>query len=241
MRLSLRVGFLVLAMSLIGSARAEANIWDWLSELDGPGPSRSRGNFMLNLICGVPADSTNLAGTSYSVVPMGAATKEPNRLFGLPALRIPDNPNTRATCLFVDFRALHAEDDANFYPVTITITELGTSIWVHKALEIGGGAGVMTFSSQNPVTNTDFNGARLTITFPRLVFRPLLAAPWNAWQNKKRLGFLQLYFKESIVVGNVNQGDFASKPGVEFGRRHQRVRSMGFIIDLVTLFGRTAS
>lgn len=241
MRLSLRVGFLVLAMSLIGAARAEANIWDWLEELNGPGPSRSRGNFMINLRCGVPEDATNLAGQRYqSVNRSKVPTNQANLLLPLPKLRIPNNPGTRATCLFVDFRALHAEEDSRFYPVDVTITEIGTSVWVHRALEIGAGAGAMTFRSHNPVTDTDFNGARMTITFPRLVFRPLLAAPWARFQDS-RWGFLQIYFKESIVVGNLNDGDFASKPGTEFSRRHQRVESMGFIIDVIALLNRTAN
>ena len=46
----LRLGFLVLLIFVVGSARAEAGFWDWLEELNGPGPSTGW-NFMLNVRC----------------------------------------------------------------------------------------------------------------------------------------------------------------------------------------------
>jgi len=219
MKPTLRLGCLVLAMSVIGTTRAEANIWDWLEELNGPGPSRSRGNFMMNLKCRAPNEKD-----------------ERGQPLRLTKFTIPKNPEADATCLFFDFRALHAEENALFYPVTLTISEIGTSVWLHRTVELGAGVGAMTFTSRDGVTGETFTGARMTISFPRLVFRPLLAHP-DA--KSSRWGFLQIYFKESVIVGDLDQGDFASKPGNVFSRRHQRVESMGFIVDVIALVGRT--
>lgn len=218
MRFSPRLGYLVLAITLIGNARADANIWDWLEELNGPGPSRSRGNFMFNLKC-TKTDGLNLSG-------------RPRKLGRF--LEIPEEANTDTTCLFIDQRWLHAEEDDRFYPVNISITEVGTSAWLHETTELGAAIGVMKFSSRNSLTDQEFSGARMTITFPRLVFRPLLAIPSDKFK-KARWGFFQVFFKESIVVGDLDQDDFASKPGNVFSRRHQRVESMGFIIDVTSL------
>jgi hypothetical protein len=215
-----RLGYLVVALLLVSSSRAEANIWDWIEELNGPGPSRSRGNFMLNVKCRAP---------NY----------ERTNSVRLKPFEIPRSPAADATCLFVDFRALHADEDARFFPVNITITEVGTSVWLHRAVELGAGAGVITFTSRNPDTDTGYTGARMTISFPRAVFRPLLALPYARFQENARWGFFQIFFKESIIVGGLDQGDFASKAGTEFSRRYQRVESMGFIVDVVSLFNRT--
>lgn len=209
MKPALRLGCLVLAMFLIGSARAEADIWDWLSELNGPGPSHSRGNVMINIFC---SDSEK-KGTFAR------------------AFQIPKDPKV-GTCFFFDTRRFRAEEDARFYRVDSSVTEFGTSVRLHAAVELGAGIGWMRFNSENPTTTTEFEGTRLTISFPRLVFKPLLAAPVARLQNDGDWGFFQMYFRETIVVGDLTQDDFASKPGTVFDRRHQRVRSMGFIIDL---------
>jgi hypothetical protein len=203
---TLRVGLLSLAVLLAGQARAEAHLWDWLEALDGPGPARSRGNMATNIFC---SDSTPGRGTG--------------RLF-----QIPRDANTVATCLFVDVRRFRADEDDRFYQVDLSITEVGTSVRLHRSLEIGAGVGVLRYTSQNPGTDQEFNGARMTITFPRLVFKPLLAAPGV---RDPDWGFFHAYLRESIVVGELTQDDFASKPGNVFSRTHQRVRSMGFLIE----------
>ena len=51
MRPAFRSVALMLLVCLIGPGRAEAGIWDWLEELNGPGPSSTRGNFMMNFLC----------------------------------------------------------------------------------------------------------------------------------------------------------------------------------------------
>lgn len=214
MRFSPRLGYLVLSITLIGAARAEANIWDWLEELNGPGPSRSRGNFMLNIKC--------LGRESRQV----GAQRLTTGIF-----QLPKSSDADATCIFVDQRWLHAEDDRRFYPVNISITEAGTSAWLHPAVELGAGIGVLRFSSRNTDTDQEFSGTRLTISFPRVVFRPLLALPFERFRRDARWGFFQVYFKETIVVGELTQDDFASYPTTTFERRHQRVESMGFILD----------
>ena len=217
----LRLGCLILAMSVVGPAPAQANIWDWLEELNGPGPSRSRGNFMVNLLC---RDTNGLNGSGNA--------RALGRFLQIPAL-----PDAKTTCLYVDQRWLLAEEDTRFHPVKVSITELGSSVWLHSTVELGAGVGVMRFSSRNPGTNQKFSGARMTISFPRLVFRPLLAIPNVENRKNANWGFLQIYFKESIIVGDLSDEDFASKPGTDFSRRHQRVESMGFIIDVTSLIG----
>ena len=214
MKPKLRLGYLVLGVFLIGSARVEASVWDWLEELNGPGPSKGSKNYMVNIICSDTTKGFN--GTT--------------RLF-----QIPDITKGDATCLFVDQRWFHAEEDDRFYPVDVMITEIGGSARLHRAVELGAGIGVIGFSSENPTTSRRFEGHRLTISFPRLVFKPLLALPIAPFKNNVGWGFLQMYFRETLIVGELNQDDFASKPGHVFSRTHQRVRSMGFIMDIPTV------
>ena len=210
MRHLLCQAFLVLAISTIVPAHAEAGLWDLIDELNGPGPSSGRFNFMANIFC----------SGSPSVARLG-------RLF-----QIPRESGAVETCLYLDQRWFHADEDSRFYPVNLVITEVGPSIRLHPGIELGAGIGLLRFNSEHGVTGQEFPGTRFTISFPRLIFKPFLAAPKPYFRSNPDWGFFQIYFRETIVVGELTEGDFASKPGTTFSRRHQRVKSMGFIIDV---------
>jgi hypothetical protein len=215
MRRPFRLVALVLIVFAMSSAQAEANLWDWLDALDGPGPSLSRGNFMANLIC---------TGT-------GSGTRSwRSRLFD-----IPRDATGRDACLFFDRRWFHADEDSRFYPVNITVTEFGPTVRIHPAVELGAGIGWLSYSTTHGVTDQEFKGTRLTISFPRAVLKPLAVIPYGDMMTNADWGFLQMYFRESIVAGELTENDFASKPGTTFSRRHQRVKSMGFIIEVPSL------
>lgn len=218
----LRLGVLVLLMFVVGSARAEAGFWDWLEELNGPGPSTGW-NFMLNVRCTGNEEVRDEKGAVIRTEPLK-----------LGFLQLPKNARSNARCLFFDFRNLHAKEDERFFPVDVTTWEVGPSAWVHPALEVGAGFGRMEFRSQNTITGEEFSSGNWTISFPRVMFKPLLALPFKTFEDA-RWGILQMYFKETIVVGDLTNNDFASKPGTFFDRSDQRVESVGFIVDLTVL------
>lgn len=220
MRPALRLGALVCAMCLVGSTHAEAGFWDWLEELNGPGPSTGRlPPLMANIFC--------------DPSPSRGPTKR--------AFQITEQLDGRSTCIFVDLHGFHAEDDSRFYPVDSTILEFGTSVRLHPTTELGAGFGRLSFSSRNTDSDTspEIEGGRWTVSFPRVVFKPLLAIPMEPFQSHAGWGFLSVYFKHTIIVGELTESDFASKEGTEFSRTNQRVESVGFLIDasaLVSLF-----
>jgi hypothetical protein len=218
MRHALRVGVLMLAMGLVGSARAEAGgLWDWLEELNGPGPSRGFAAFMANVHC------------------FGKQSREPKaESLQLGLFELPKSSNAAATCIYFEQRLLNAEDDSRFHPVDVNLSEFGISVWVHPAFEVGGGVGKIFFNSRNNDTGQEFDGSRWTFSFPRVAFKPFLVLPYPKFQNP-RWGAVQFYFKESLIFGTLSNADFASKEGTVFERRHQRVESMGLIIDFTLL------
>jgi hypothetical protein len=221
MRHASRLGVLMFTMALAGSGRAEAGgLWDWLEELNGPGPSKGW-NFMFNVKC---------TGNLTEEVDGKVTTKK----LDTGIFQLPEKARSNARCLFMDFRSLKADDDERFYPVNVKTLEFGPSAWVHPALEIGAGFGRMWFSSTNTSTGQEFHSGNWTISFPRVMFKPLLALPFKTFEDA-RWGILQMYFKETIVVGTLSQDDFASKPDTSFERSHQRVESMGFIVDVTPL------
>jgi len=222
MRPVFRLVALILLVCLIGSGRAEAGIWDWLEELNGPGPSTSKHGpaIMANLYCSEAKSRSKPEGSS-------AGIKVLNRAF-----QIPDAPG-EGTCIFWDYHSFRAEDDSRFYPVDISTWEIGTSTRLHPSLEIGAGFGKINFSSRNTddATAPEISGSRYTVSFPRVAFKPLLAVPAASFQSKPGLGFFQVYFKYTIVVGDLTNEHFASKPDNVFSRTNQRVESVGFVID----------
>ena len=81
MRPAYRLVALVLLVCLIGSGRAEAGIWDWLEELNGPGPSSTRGNFMMNFSC--RRIDEIVKPTTIRVMDGKASTEEESRIRAL--------------------------------------------------------------------------------------------------------------------------------------------------------------
>lgn len=212
----LRLGCLMLVVLGVCSRPAEANLWDWMEELSGPGPFRDPfpfSNFVLTLKC------------------------EGSGAFRLSTVDV----KSPTTCFFLDQRVLNNDDkknpefgDPRFNKVNVSITEIGPSIRLHPAFELSAGMGAIHFSGSGT------SETRLTISFPRLVFNPLLAVPKWQTNNNADLAFFKIYFRESIIVKGLHQSDFSPKPeqaksSTPFATTNERVMSMGFIIDYVAL------
>ena len=226
MRSARRLGGLVLLVCLIGSGRADAGIWDWLEELNGPGPSTGNNlPFMISFFC-KPYNQTGAADQRKSVRLLRAAFELPEKL----------EPGKVSTCFYYDSHSFHANEDVLFFPVDSRLWEFGVSTKLHPTVEIGAGLGRFSFSSRFPDSagGEELRGGRLAVTFPRVVFKPLLAIPWVS-EKDAAWGFLQLYFKNTIIEGTLADEDFASKEGTEFFRNNQRVESVGFTIDLTAV------
>ena len=225
MRPAFRLVALILLVCLIGSGRAEAGIWDWIEELNGPGPSTgSNLPFMISFLC-KPYDKTRAASEGKGKELLRAA-------FEVPALPEPGAVNT---CFYYDFHSFHVDEDVHFYDVNSRLWELGVSTKLHATVEIGGGVGRFSFNSRFPdsLGGTELSGGRLAVTFPRVVFKPLLAIP--GLPKKPELGFVQFYFKNTILKGTLADENFASKEGTEFIRTNQRVESVGVTFDLTVV------
>src|SRR2546426_6452456 len=102
----LRATGLVLIATIFWSSPAEADIWDFLAELSGPGPFDGRGKLpeaaMATIYCrGVRS------GSGF--------------------LRLLDNPDARGPCFFAEVHNFEAPDDERFFRVRATITEVGTT------------------------------------------------------------------------------------------------------------------
>ena len=220
MRPAIRLAALVLLVCLFGAGRAEAGLWDWLEELNGPGPSTGRSlPFMVSFLCRPFADG-EISSTSRSK----AALQK--------VLKIPDQPlkDQVNTCLYFDTHAFHAEQDVHYYDVDSRLWEFGVTTKLHPTVEIGGGLGGFSFSSHEDSTGRDLDGQRFAVTFPRIVFKPLLAIPGAP--KSQVLGFVQIYFKYTILVGTLQDEDFANFRNIDFIRKNQRVESVGMTIDL---------
>jgi hypothetical protein len=221
MRPAIRLAALVLLVCLFGVGRAEAGLWDWLEELNGPGPSTGRGfPFMVSFLCRPFADGEFIASDSKS---NNAVRK---------VLKIPEQPvqGKVNTCFYYDTHGFHAENDIHYYDVDSRLWDIGVTTKLHPTVEIGGGLGGFSFSSHDDATGRDLNGSRFAVTFPRIVFKPLLAMP--GLPKSQTLGLLQFYFKYTVIVGTLQDEDFANKGNIDFIRKNQRVESVGMTIDL---------
>jgi hypothetical protein len=134
----------------------------------------------------------------------------------------------KGPCFFADVHRFKSDpEDIRFFPVRMEMYESGPTYRLAPAFEVGVGAGLIHFDSSGVNTN------RFILTFPRFVLKPLLFKK-NA--DNGNLGFIQMYFSENHIIGELNADDFRPKPaGVDFHVRHDLVPSTGFIIDAVAL------
>src|SRR5262245_49905394 len=133
----------------------------------------------------------------------------------------------RGPCIFADVHRFKSdEEDIRFFPVRTEMYESGPTYRLAPAFEVGVGLGLIHFDSSGVKTN------RFVLTFPRFVLKPLLFKK-NA--DNGNLGFIQMYFSENHIMGELNEDDFRPRPGVTFHTRHDLVPSTGFIIDAVAL------
>ena len=80
MRPVFRLVAMALLVCLIGSGRADAGIWDWLEELNGPGPSTgSSFPFMVSFFCKPYAKHDDAATQRTSVNILRKVFKTPDR------------------------------------------------------------------------------------------------------------------------------------------------------------------
>jgi hypothetical protein len=197
---------------LIWVKPARADIWDWMEELSGIGPSHSRGNATVTIHC---------ARTD--------AEKKNNQKGWFKPL---SKNSSERLCFFADIRRFKSEEDARFFPSRIEMYETGPMFQVVPALEIGVGIGLMHIDST--VTKVD----RMTISLPRVVFKPLLLIPRVARSDDSPdFGFFQLYFRQTRIFDEFTEADFNTKPGYTFPSRinGDMPSSFGFMIDVPLL------
>jgi hypothetical protein len=218
LRLS-RHTILLLLVLTIWSEPARADFWDWLAELSGPGGFHSRGNLTFTVYCW-HGDLNATAGTT------GPGSND--KWFHL--LQSPDR-NVKGPCVFFDFRAFESKDldDPRYFPTRLEIYESGPTYRLWTPLEIGVGAGVIRFHSGAVQTS------RLIVDVPRVALKPLLVIP--ALQNKRNggFGFFQVYYRASVIQGELTQDNFRPKPGTVFKTNNDFVPSAGFMFDPVAL------
>ena len=206
---------LVFVMALC-SQPAEADWWDYFSELSGPGSFDSRGNVTFSVYCqqsgrfGSTTDASLTADERQNNIERWDAFSN----FGLAPgffnlAPIADNQNDAnnilryPVCLFADIRLFGSDDDIEpdgsprragnrFGPVHADFYEVGPTVRVLPAFEVGLGVGLVHFNSGGVTSN------RITLSFPRVVFKPLLLLPskWIGKLHREDLGFFQMYFRQ---------------------------------------------
>lgn len=218
-------------------ASAGDGMWAWLSSLSPPGPftgdrfgwpallataCRQDGDWKLSPFGTHSADQTNRRGTTE-----GAQ--------GHPIL----------PCAYVEWVHFKSESDfkgnpdsvAGYPEIHVRQFDIGMSVRLHDALDIGGGYGRIWFRHDDEATGTEATKAKFTITPVRVVMRPLLFfVPENRW--RPFAGAVSVYWKEVFVPGPIRGDDFGEKRPkgqAEFSEDATFAASVGVILD-VTAF-----
>ena len=203
------VGLFLIALTAAPRS-AEADIWDWLQEFSGPGPFHTRN---LNLM--VPC--TNEVGVRSEALPQVD----------------PSNPKP---CWYIDYRSFKNNTDQDNFKagkVELHVFEVGGSVRLHRAIDVGFGGGAMFF-------NTEKGGkfVRGVLTVPRVQITPAMlfgsSGFWSGHQSRGKtlLKSVKYYLKENIVLGPLDAERFGlSASQSNFKVTNDRVFSCGFIID----------
>lgn len=206
---TLRVTSLVLITMLVWSQPANADWWDFFAELSGPGPFHGRGHWPENVMATIYCHGVS-SGSGW--------------------VRLLDKAEARGPCFFADLRNFEAPNDDKFFRTRATVTEIGPTYRLAPPIEVGIGVGVIHFNS------TSRTADRFTLSFPRVVLKPILLVP--SWQESRKgnWGFFQIYFRETRILGELNgKDDFRAASTRPFQARNDMVASTGFLIDVVGL------
>ena len=198
---------------------ARADWWDWMAELSGPGGFHSRGNVTLTVYCwhGPVAENAR------------EGTTGPAR--NAHWFHLLQDPNAKGPCIFFDTRAFEVKDrnDPRWFPTRMEIYEAGPTYRLWTPLEIGVGMGLVHFHSGGVITD------RLIFALPRVSLKPLLLVPAHQRFRNGGLGFFQVYYRASLIQGELTQDNFRPRPGTTFQVTNDLVPAAGFMLDPVAL------
>jgi hypothetical protein len=143
----------------------------------------------------------------------------------------PGHADPRLICAYVDqgfFRA-PANEARGFAKIGAHLTDIGPSLRLHDGVDLGAGFGWVTFSGKRVEASP-----HLTITPLRLIFRPITMILPEEYRHRW-MGVLNIYWKETFVVGKLRGTDFGS-PTDAFSVDGELVRSFGLNVDVTALF-----
>jgi hypothetical protein len=143
----------------------------------------------------------------------------------------PGHADPRLICAYIDQGFFHAaaNNARGFAKIGAHLTDIGPSLRLHDGVDLGAGFGWVTFNGDRVEASP-----HMTITPLRLIFRPItMLAPEQ--YRRKWMGVLNIYWKETFVVGKLNARDFGSMTD-GFSIDGELVRSFGLNVDVTALF-----
>ena len=198
---------------------ARADIWDWLEEMSGPGPFKTK-----PLVGRVGPG--NMTYTLFCRAPKGKADFTPFFERGRDGLS--EEVTSGEECLTLDFRKFRFPGNGRFEATSVQITELSYGYKIGPAIEIAGGVGWFRTSSEG------VSGSQIEVSVPKVTVMPALF--FDAAQKHRDWGFFQAYFRHSHILAELDATNFGLKRGNEnFKLTSDGVASAGFIIEPIAL------
>jgi hypothetical protein len=226
--------FSVLVLLLGCRSAHAAGWWDYLEALSGPGPFKGYGWFTLDVFCGgqtrdyaageAVGDKLDRLVPNLSALPPGILGRT------RPATRGNEHDQP---CLYIDITHLTSDANRRFpFPVEATFRESGFSFRLLAPLELGAGLGGLSLHT-NAADDVKLDKSVFMLTPLRVKIFPLYA--FRQLEGRKWPGLIQVYFRESLLVGHLDGRDFGVSEDV-FAEDSEFVRSFGVRIDIGKLF-----
>lgn len=201
---------------LCASRPVEANWYDFIEALSGPGPFKGRG-----------------IHRPFQAFPFEfcVADFKPSDPFGAIG-RSQENPNPKVPCLYFEMGAFTAEPKPPRFPyrVDLDTTEFGASFQLRPQVDVGFGMGFYRFDTFLPDDKRQ-GLTTVTITPLRFVLKPLYFLP--AAKGPK-WGVLKLVVKETLIPRALSGTDFGTSAEV-FQEDNDLVTSFALLIDVSAL------
>ena len=198
---------------------ARADIWDWLEQMSGPGPFKTKplvgnwgpGNVTYTLFCRSPKKSADFTP-----------------FFDKGNVNLSEEVTSGEECLTLDFRKFQFPGNERFEATFVQITEMAYGYKIAPAIEVGGGIGWFRTSSAG------VSGSQVEVSVPKVTVMPALF--FDAAQKHRDWGFFQAYFRHSHILAEMDATNFGLKRGNEnFKLTSDGVASAGFIIEPIAL------
>ena len=201
---------------VVGPSRpASAQWWSWMEEYSGPGSFGAKSSSLLiSVVCQGKGNSRAADAAGYFERAIGLSSADAR------------------WCVNLDLHGFRADPEpGQGYPqIDARVYEIGASLRLHRSIDVGMGAGWISFTADPD--GLDITTNKFLFTPLRVVLKPaMLFSDYDSNRQRAVASIVKVFFKESYVAGLLTGADFGA-PANPFQVDGEFIANAGVMVDV---------